>query len=70
MYCQLVMSISATKMAIRFRGMFVDNVFLAQMGLSNGRDAIKSDKIEAYWHMNFWKREAPIGFSKYIGKEA
>ena len=58
------------RLSVRFRGMFVDNVFLAQMGLSNGRDAIKSDKIEAYWHMNFWKREAPIGFSKYIGKEA
>ena len=40
------------------------------MGLSNGRDDIKSDKIEAYWHMNFWNREAPIGFGKYIGKEA
>ena len=55
------------KMAIRFRGMFVDNVFLVQMGLLNGREAIQSDRIEAYWHLNFLGREAPIGFDKYIG---
>lgn len=57
-------------LAIRFRGMFVDNVFMAQMGLTNGKEEIQSDKIEAYWHMNFLEREAPIGFNKYIEREA
>lgn len=57
-------------LSIKFRSMFVDNIFLAQMGLSNGRDAIRSEKIEAYWHMNFWDNEAPIGFSQYIRREA
>ncbi len=57
-------------MAIRFNSMFVNNVFMVQMGLNNGKHDIKSDKIEAYWHMNYLEQEAPIGFNKYIREEA
>ena len=58
------------QLSIRFREMFVDNIFLAQMGLNKGKNGISSDRMEAYWHMNFLGQEAAIGFNQYIRKGA
>lgn len=49
--------------SVEFRKLFVDNIFLAKMGLNRGRDAITSTRMEAYWHYVFYGKEAPIGFA-------
>ncbi|MCM1086644.1 MAG: protein kinase [Muribaculaceae bacterium] len=54
------------QLAIRFREMFVDNIFLASLGLNKGKNDITAEKAAAYWHYNFLDREAPIGFRLYI----
>ena len=52
------------QLSIRFRNMFVDNIFLAQMGLDRGRKDIASNQEDAYWHCDYCGYEAPIGFMK------
>ena len=61
--------VELSKLAIRFRTMFVDNIFLAQMGFAQGKDqnGITSKHMEAYWHYNLLEREVPIGFGKAQG---
>lgn len=54
------------QLSIKFREMFVDNIFLAQIGLTRGKTQITSTRAEAYWHYDFLDREAPIGFCAYI----
>ena len=54
------------RLAIKFSEKFVNNIFLAQMGLNQGKSEITSEKAEAYWHYNFLEREAPVGFRAYI----
>ena len=56
-------------LSVQFRSMFTDNVFLAAMGFSGGKDDITSDKAEAYWHYNFLDQEVPFGFAKDAGLE-
>ena len=51
-----------------FRKLFADNIFLAKMGLDRGRTGITSTHMEAYWHYEFYGKEAPIGFSAEVGK--
>ncbi|MCM1134755.1 MAG: protein kinase [Clostridium sp.] len=53
-------------LAIKFRGMFNNNLFLVQMGLGKDKNDIVSDKADAFWHYDFLNREAPLGFCAYI----
>ena len=48
----------------RFRTLFVDNVYLAKMGLTNGKenDGITSKHLFAYWNKQLFGRDVPIGF--------
>lgn len=61
--------VELSKLAIRFRAMFVDNIFLAQMGFDQGKDqnGITSNHMEAYWHYNLLEREVPIGYGMTQG---
>ena len=50
------------KLSINFRKLFVDNVFLAQMGMDQGRKDITSSQGDAYWEFDYCGQRAPIGF--------
>ena len=47
-----------------FRKAFVDNVYLAQMGLTDGKevDGVTSEHLVAYWHKTLFGADVPIGF--------
>lgn len=51
-------------LAKRFRGMFVDNVYLAKLGITDGKETngITSNHVNAYWHKNLMGIEVPIGY--------
>jgi hypothetical protein len=55
---------SLRAIAIRFRTRFVDNVYLAKLGLTGGKEknGITSRHLYAYWHKSLWGQEVPIGF--------
>ncbi len=52
------------EMSVGFRKMFGDNIFLARMGLSNGKDQIVSTHEEMYWHGELLGEPVPLGAKK------
>lgn len=52
------------RLVVRFRTLFVDNVYMAQMGLTGGKEknGITSSHLFAYWHKKLLGRDVPIGF--------
>lgn len=52
-------------LVFRFRNMFVDDVYLARLGLIGGRETngITSNHLNAYWHKLLYGRNVPIGFN-------
>lgn len=48
----------------RFRSLFVDNIYQAKLGITNGKEknGITSNHLFAYWHKTLYSVYVPIGF--------
>lgn len=51
-------------LSTRFRSMFVDNLYLARLGITNGKEVngITSKHLNAYWHKLLFANTVPIGY--------
>lgn len=51
-------------LSTRFRSMFVDNIYLARLGITNGKQesGITSKHLNAYWHKLLFANTVPIGY--------
>ena len=55
---------SLLELVTKFRTLFVDNVYMAKLGLTSGKEknGITSRHLFAYWHKKLLGRDVPIGF--------